>query len=508
MEIPKGLTEVSNSNSVRTRNEQTNSQEERSGRRASEEQPPVDDELLPPWQQGQTAVCQPTGPSDISYTLRNAFEGIALLEIADEALGRIFDSLQQARESALLAQQAKDGEQYVTLQRQLTRQLETMEGIAVTTSYKDIRLFQGGLGCAYFQVDLNSGRMICINLDARVRRSSLGAISHATSGKLTQLFGERHGNNNCYTTPPISDLNFFTAPRHAIFSVDDIPTGLFRDWSGKPEAACAALQERLNTLLGRERYEVSYNHQRFTIHSNSGNAPILSGASVRGIEFMGGTSSREEGEERLTLGQGDLLIKVGNTPAVAISGHFNTLEELAGAIEQQADELNVQFDAQNATLTLSAYDAIGVSGHKANAREWLGFSPHTRPPMGNLLHLDLLSQSGREVALQRLDAALTQVTAMRIRFSEIKKCFHEAMDEMQQQARKRQRERPVIVDPQSLVASLKRTREQLLQQVDTSVQAQANMNAHTVNSLLSQDYQEKPIAFCHLRCEKGKERCL
>ena len=95
---------------------------------------------------------------------------------------------------------------------------------------------------------------------------------------------------------------------------------------------------------------------------------------------------------------------------------------------------------------------------------------------------------------------------MRIRFSEIKKRFHEAMDEMQLKARKS--EGTTIVDPASLVASLKRTREQLPQQVDTSVRAQANMNAHTVNSLLSQDYQEKPIAFCHLRCEKGKERCL
>ncbi len=508
MEIPKGLSEVSNSTSVRTRNEQANSQGEKPGRRTPEQQPPVEDELLPPWRQGQSATGQPSGPSDISYTLRNAFEGIALLEIADEALARVIDTLQQARENALLAQQTRDAKLHTTLQRQLIRLLESMEGIAVTTRYKGIRILQGGLGCAYFQVDLNSGRIVSINLDAGVRRSSLGAISSTISGRLAHLFGERHGDNNCYTTPPISDLNFFTAPRHAIFSVDGIPTGLFRDWSGKSEAACSALQERLNTQCGSERYDVSYSNQRFTIHSNNGNAPILSAASMRGTEFMGGSTNKGEGEERLTLEPGDLQIKVGSAPTVTISGHFNTLEELAGAIEEQADELNVQFDAHNATLTLSAYEAISISGQKANSAEWLGFSPHTRPPTGNLLNLDLLSQSGREEVLQRLDAALTQVTVMRIRFAEIKKRFHEAMDEMQRQAKERQGERPAIADPDSLIASLKRTREQLPQQVDTSVRAQANISANTVNSLLNQDYQERPIAFCHLHCEKGKERCI
>ena len=238
-------------------------------------------------------------PSATGHTLSNAFDAIALLETANSALERIFASLQQARELAQqLSERVASDEEHAALNKKLQHHLNAADGIAATTLFKGHRILHGGLGSAYFRLDLGSGKLICINLDPSVRRTSLGILATAASADLSARFGSSQISSS-YTTPAIRDLNFFSAPRHASFDVDGTPAGLFRDWRGKPDEAAAALQQRLNAQQAAASYTVTHHNHRFTISHHSGRPPVLSAASMRGTEFVGGASRSAPPPRRL-----------------------------------------------------------------------------------------------------------------------------------------------------------------------------------------------------------------
>ncbi len=507
MEVPKGLPGVANSAAVKTRNPPPGARQALPGKR-----PPIlsqddsEEELLQ--EEGATAaVCRISAPSDLSYTTGNAFEGIALLEIADESLNRMFSTLQDARTLVVQAGESVHlPDAYSRLQRQLQQRLDAMDGIAATTSFKGKKIFQGGLGSAYFQIDLSSGKMLCINLDPCLRRSAIGAIASTSSRCLDPLFGNT-GAKGVYSTPPITDLNFFTAPRHAIFDVDGIPVGLFRDWRGDSAAAAASLQERLNAQNNTGHYEVSYTNQRFTITSNRGTSPVLSASSLRGSEFTGGSIQSTQKPAPLTLVSGDFRVQVGNGTAHSVIGTFSHIDELMRAINSQVPGATAHANQSSGTLVIAAYETLILSGNRAGAPHGLGFDLAPTSPGGNLTTVSLLQEEARIDALLRIDAALTYLTALRITFNEMKKRFHEALATMQTRALDRGHGSSQIVDASSLSESLARTREQLPQQAKNSIQAQANASPSAVNMLLNQGYQASELKFCHLRCEKGKERC-
>ena len=478
-----GISRIANSTSVKTRHKSLSS---------SLSSPPPSAETGPEQERPQANRSMTSlPPSDIGHTLSNAFDATALLETADSALERIFTTLQQARG---LAQQASEtpanSELCVLLNKKCQQQLDTVDGIASTTRFKGAKILHGGLGYAYFRLDLGSGKLLCINLDPGIRRSTMGIITTAVSSRLEHLFGITEVPGS-YTTPMIRDLNFFTAPRHASFEVDGSPTGLFRDWRGKPDKAANALQEHLNGQHTTGGYTVTYNNHRFTISQRNGKAPVISATSIRGTEFIGGASHSAPQPLRLNLEVGDFTLQVG---------------ELAVAVNSQLAEGTAHANRKTGCLEITAYKVLTLDGKLATSTAGLGFAASSYTPDGNLTSANLLDEAACRETLRRIDAALTTVTSQRITYTRLKQRFHHAISEMQAN-HQRSRATTHIINATQAAESISHTCTQLPLQAATTIQALANAVPSNVKMLLDQNIQQSPLSFCYLRCEKGKERC-
>jgi flagellin-like hook-associated protein FlgL len=467
------------------------------------DEPPQDENAGP-----DTATSQAPSPTCLLHALGNAFTGIALLEITEASLARIFALLQEAHQLVLHAgEPRRHAVEIAELNRDLQCCLKSIDEIAESTTFKGRKILLGGLGTAYFQVSRDISQRLCINLDNSVRCSSMGKIATAASAVLTTLFGT-HMTRGSYTTPPILDLNFFTVHRQALFTLHGITIGLYRNWNDDPQGAASALQESLNSGNSTDNYTVTYTNYRFTITSNHGPAPALFAASVRGMEFMGGATVESQQPPPLTLAEADFMLQLGTTPAISITGSFSSLDELSDAIQLQLPgAAAARVNHSTGTFEINAYETITISGVKAESPQYLGFRSRINPPQGSLSTIELLEEDARGEARQRLAAALTYITTLRAAYGEIKKRFFEALNSMPASGNVMSNGSLPLLDASAAAAVITATQHQLQQQAELGMQAQANAHTTTVKALLNRPSFGAELTFCHLRCDHGAERC-
>jgi flagellin len=429
----------------------------------------------------------------LDTAISNAFDGIALLETADRALEQmlqLLDEMAGLTHRAVSRPGTTPGDE---LDEALQLRLVQLERIAEETVFRDKPILMGGLGCAYFQVGNGSGRIICINLDTPAHLSSIGAITCASAHATT--VGTARGS---YSTPVISNLNFFTAPRHANLLIDGISVGLYNDWSANPEGAAAALQNLLNRKQGDDHYRVSYRKRRFHLHAKHGPAPLISAASVRGVEFLGGTVSTASGDgsNPLELSPGELVLQPGDAQAIEICGKFRSLNALASAINSAQEEVHAGIGSDGALL-LQAKTPLTISGGA------LGFRQQTYLPCGSLADASLLKVSACNQTHLRIESARDDLRALRERYALTKRRFDAAIIQLKTAAAPGT---PITrSDKASALAS--QLGAALPQRGAQALACKGHIGLGTARLLLQQEQRPPELAFCLLQCPMGQKGC-
>lgn len=444
---------------------------------------------------------------NLSAAINNAFDGTALLETAEDALAKMLALLHGIREAARRASnEALSPADRAVWERDVQQRLAEMKHIASTSRFKGKKILQGGLGCAYFQIGTNTGKILCINLTSSVRPSAIGAIATATTAVLTPVSGSTRMKGS-YTTPPISDLNYFTATKHANLVIDGISVGLYRDWNGDPEGAAATLQHRLNAARSPGGYTVAYANNRFTITTTTGTAPQITAASVRGVEFLGGTTVSAGTQAPLHFAPGDFALQIGTDPPVAVTGHFHSPDELAAAIEAQVTGAHAWINS-GGELELAAQETITVSGAKALDPGVLGFAGLPHEPRGNLTAVSLLDGDACRQAQRRIDSAIKTITSLQEYFTETKTRFHDAAIFLRTAPETRYQARLRIADANAASKLALRVRAALQQGNVPALYVQANAAPATARMLLQQEQRSPDLAFCLVQCPRGEKGCV
>ena len=111
----------------------------------------------------------------MGQAMKNAADGISISQVADGALGQVTDLVTSIRTNALQAANASQSmESRQAIQADIDKSLETLDGIAETTSFNGQKLLSGNFTDKQFTVGPNSGETVDISISS-AQSSKLGS---------------------------------------------------------------------------------------------------------------------------------------------------------------------------------------------------------------------------------------------------------------------------------------------------------------------------------------------
>jgi len=187
----------------------------------------------------------------------------------------------------------------------------------------------------------------------------------------------------------------------------------------------------------------------------------------------------------VTLAAGDLSIQIGNGDAVAITGTFNTADDLASEINSRVSGAYASYDSTSGQLAIESADAVTIAGTKAldTTATGLGFTA-TNATSGNLTGISVTSTDAANDAIVRVDSALDAVNGLRGTFGAIQNRFDSVISNLSSTSENLSAARSRIQDTDFAAETASMTRGQILQQAGTAMLAQANALPNNVLSLL------------------------
>lgn len=180
-----------------------------------------------------------------TVAMRNASDGISVIEITDGAISQISNILSRLAE---LAEQSANGVyangQRSALQLEFTALLSEVERIALTTEFNGLKLLSGG-GNVTFQVGFDGTSMSRIEYNGvQATLASMGLSPADTSSHLYSITGA-------------SDLESQSASRLALDAINTAITSLTRN-RGTLGAAQSRLETTINNLMvARENFNAA-----------------------------------------------------------------------------------------------------------------------------------------------------------------------------------------------------------------------------------------------------------
>jgi flagellin len=120
-----------------------------------------------------------------NQAVRNANDGISMVQTGDGALSEIANNLQRIRELAVQASNVVNSTaDRAAIDLEVQQRLAEIDRTASTTSFNGQKLLNGSLGTAKFQIGANAGESINVSMSTDVRLAATGKVATATSGNL------------------------------------------------------------------------------------------------------------------------------------------------------------------------------------------------------------------------------------------------------------------------------------------------------------------------------------
>jgi flagellin len=222
-----------------------------------------------------------------------------------------------------------------------------------------------------------------------------------------------------------------------------------------------------------------------TISLTSATDPIvIAGTAPGDAGFTAGTYGS------LVLAAGEMSIQVGSNTAVAITGTFNTAQDLANHINTNVEGAHASVDTAG-KLVLQSTEAITLSGTEATdtvvaegTASGLGFSSLTNAVAGNLSTVNIATVAAANDAILRIDNALKSVNDLRSTFGAIQNRFESTITNLTTSSENLTASRSRIMDADFAQETAALSRAQILQQAGTAMIAQANQVPQGVLQLL------------------------
>lgn len=422
----------------------------------------------------------------LNQAVRNANDGISLAQTTEGALQEVTNNLQRIRELAVQGANATNSDSdRKALDQEVQQRLEEIQRIASQTSFNGRKVLDGSFGSALFQVGANVGETISVGLNTSMKTDAIGAVTNtsgtvavasligastAAGGAYTSAVSNADGQTYSMTVDGVSVFNYVQAGAAVTVTAADVQTKVDQ----AKDALKAAGIEVTGTVAGADLKFTKTDGSTFDVvvvdtfntaggfagaDMNTGTSTVAADASPYNI----GTFS-------ITVGDGT---QVDITNATSAQDFLDQINAVGGVYAALGDD---------GELTLSSTENITLAG--AGAMTALGTTAGTYRPSGDLTTVNVLEAADANDAIQRIDSALTSVSALRGTLGAIQNRFESTINSLQSVSENLSASRSRIQDTDFAAETAALTRAQILQQAGTAMVAQANSVPQNVLSLL------------------------
>ena len=433
----------------------------------------------------------------LNQATRNANDGISLAQTAESALAELTSNLQRIRELGVQSANATNSPaDRAALDAEVQQRINEIDRIARQTSFNGQRVLDGSFGSAQFQVGANVGESITVNFATGVRATQIGQIATQTG---TQT------DDNALTAGGLSIAIGQGTATTVGASVDgaDLTRGQASDSAyAKAEAINAAGISGLTVLTGNTKdlafadvdgaadYDLSINGVAIYTDYDATSDPTLTGAAVadkinQEADRTGVRASFNAGTLTLTSDEGG-NITVAQDKDVAGDGITESVLVDNAGTANDFDATALTTGVFGGEVTLSSSDIISFAGSNAADLTALGFDSVAQIAVDaqTISGVSVTSVANAELAIQRVDAALTTVSALRSDFGAVQNRFESTIANLQAVTENLSASRSRIQDTDFAAETAALTKAQILQQAGIAILAQANAAPQTVLGLL------------------------
>jgi flagellin len=292
------------------------------------------------------------------------------------------------------------------------------------------------------------------------------------------------------------------------FTVDTFAVNLTTDVTNLA-GLVTAIQTGLNTSAGAGVYSVSASGSgvqiakvatgagsttpaiaggdaAFITTGGSGVAGLAAGSPSSTTATSTGVNSAVTTATTLTLATGAFTVQIGTNTAVDVAGSYTSGQALADAINAQVAGGYASFDTTAHTLNIASNQDVTLAGTRAGAgASNLGYTTLSAlATNGSMASVNVTSAANANLAMLRVDGALTSVSTLRSTLGAIQNRFQSTINSLQSVSENLSASRSRIQDTDFAAETAALTRVQILQQAGVAMVAQANAAPQNVLSLL------------------------
>ena len=439
----------------------------------------------------------------LDQAVRNANDGISLVQTGDSALSELTNNLQRIRELAVQSANATNSaSDRAALDQEVQQRLAEITRIASQTSFNGQNILDGSFGNAQFQVGANVGETISVSFLTGVRSNQIGQIALQT-GVQTSATGLAAGAMQITIgsdqaiaiaasvagATPANGQTIASAWAKANAIINSNVNGLTVSASTRVDV------DWTDTTATENNYDLNINGEDIYLNYDSAISGNLSASAVAtainlqtsdtGVTatFTASTLSLFSAEGRdIHIVESSEEATQGLTVSATSPAFVNDLSTAVNAATFTNVAVDVTFGGQ---VKLSAVENIVFSGTGAVD---VGFASNTSSILrdtNTLATQNVTTVSNSEDTILRVDAALTSISNLRSEFGAVQNRFSSIIVNLQTSSENLSAARGRIVDADFAAETSKLIKAQILQAAGIIVLAQANQQPRSVLELLA-----------------------
>jgi len=407
----------------------------------------------------------------LDQAIRNANDGISLVQTADSALGSINDNLQRMRE---LSVQAANGtltkSDRQAIQKEIGALGEEVDRVAGTTNFNGLKVLSGTGQNRRLQVGANANETVSIDsVDMRAQR--LGSAAERTSTGIDPQGIEA------------GELSINEIEIRATTAADDQVS------TANAEGSAIAVAAAINDSAGDTGVTARANATEVTGAEiqggilDSDNLITINGETITGFAV----ESNDAGDNLV-----DAINAESNTTGVTAARNAEGTVELTA---QDGRNIDVQVTGNaeaitglsagttSGTVTLTSDEQFSIEGDNPTdagfAGGIVGNSPET-----NLDTIDVTTQEGANRSIEVIDRALDQVSTARSNFGAVQNRLESSISNLSNVSENVKAANSRIRDADFATEVADMVRARILEQANVSVLSQANISQKLALKLL------------------------
>ncbi len=444
----------------------------------------------------------------MNQAVRNANDAISLAQTGEAALAEITNMLQRMRELAVQSRNATNtADDRKSLDAEFQQLKAEIDRIAKTTSFNGRKVLDGSLGSSVFQVGANVGETISVNVSSSMRTNAIGGYAKVEYN-LTDYLDGTAAEGAAYKLDADGDLIINGVNIEAASAATD----------GTGQSSAYAIARKINEKTATTGVTATAQENSLTVTAatianglsftdTNDNDTLTYTLTINGRQIL----TQNEGDTALTAQQlvdsingekantgvtatlqanGDVVLTAVDGRNIEITeslgGSTENTDEVTGYLGNTATGQNTSiYDVNKSSIVLTANKNITVDeGTGQTILDGVTAGTPVTTYTANLDASDILTEANSDLAIYRIDQALTDVDTLRGTFGAIQSRFESTISALQATSENVAAARSRIRDADFAQETANLTRAQILQQAGVAMLAQANVLPQNVLALL------------------------